>query len=121
MPIGTLTKKIHCHPRLSVMAPPTSGPTATDPPIVAPQMPNAVPRSRPLNALASKASDVANIIEPPTPWRPRATLRKVGPLARPHRNDAAVKTPRPTMKTSLRPRMSAIDPAVSCSAARDSA
>ena len=35
-PIGTLTKKIHRHPIPLVMAPPTSGPTATAPPITAP-------------------------------------------------------------------------------------
>ena len=35
-PMGTLTKKIHRHPIPLVMAPPTSGPTATAPPITAP-------------------------------------------------------------------------------------
>ena len=35
-PIGTLTKKIHRQPMPLVMAPPTSGPTATAPPITAP-------------------------------------------------------------------------------------
>ncbi len=36
IPTGTLTKKIHCQPAPSVSAPPTSGPTATAAPIVAP-------------------------------------------------------------------------------------
>ncbi len=35
-PMGTLTKKIHRHPIPLVMAPPTSGPTATAPPSTAP-------------------------------------------------------------------------------------
>ena len=35
-PMGTLTKKIHRQPTPLVMAPPTSGPTATAPPITAP-------------------------------------------------------------------------------------
>ena len=35
-PTGTLTKKIHRHPSPLVSAPPTSGPTATAPPITAP-------------------------------------------------------------------------------------
>ncbi len=35
-PMGTFTKKIHRHPMPLVMAPPTSGPTATAPPITAP-------------------------------------------------------------------------------------
>ena len=38
-PIGTLTKKIHSQPSPSVMTPPTSGPIATAPPTVAPQIP----------------------------------------------------------------------------------
>jgi hypothetical protein len=121
MPIGTLTKKIHSQPSVSVIAPPISGPTATDAPIVAPQTPKATPRSRPMKAPASSASEVANIIAPPTPCRPRATFRKVDVVASPHRNDAAVKTARPTMKTSLRPRRSATEPEVSWKAASDSA
>ena len=50
MPIGTLMKKIDSQPMPSVSAPPTSGPMATAAPIVAPQIPNAVPRSRPWKA-----------------------------------------------------------------------
>ena len=47
MPIGTLTKKIHRHESHEVSIPPTSGPIATAAPVVAPQIPNAVPRSLP--------------------------------------------------------------------------
>ena len=50
-----------------MIAPPTSGPIATAPPIVAPQMPIAVPRSLPWNSWAISASDVANIAAPPIP------------------------------------------------------
>ena len=46
-PIGTLTKKIASQPIPSVSTPPASGPTPTAAPVVAPQSPNAVPRSRP--------------------------------------------------------------------------
>ena len=46
-PIGTLTKKIASQPIHSVSTPPASGPIATAAPVVAPQSPNAVPRSRP--------------------------------------------------------------------------
>ena len=67
-PIGTLMKKIHSQPRASVRAPPTSGPIATAPPTVAPQIPNAVARSGPSNSWAISASVVANIAAPPTPW-----------------------------------------------------
>lgn len=44
-PIGMFTKKIHSQPIPSVSSPPASGPTATANPVVAPQSPNAVPRS----------------------------------------------------------------------------
>ena len=67
-PIGTFTKKIHSQPRRSVSAPPTSGPTATANPVVAPQMPKAVPRSLGGNSWAISASEVANIIAPAGPW-----------------------------------------------------
>ena len=36
IPIGTLTRKTDCQPSPSVSRPPTSGPTATAMPIVAP-------------------------------------------------------------------------------------
>ena len=66
-PIGTLTKKIDSQPNASVSRPPISGPIATAPPTVAPQMPNAVARSGPWNSCAISASVVANIAAPPTP------------------------------------------------------
>jgi hypothetical protein len=47
MPIGTLMRKIASHPMCSTTRPPTSGPIATAAPVVAPQIPNAVPRSGP--------------------------------------------------------------------------
>ncbi len=46
-PIGMLTRKIQRHESHDVSTPPASGPMATAAPVVAPQMPNAVPRSRP--------------------------------------------------------------------------
>ena len=73
-PIGTLTKKIHCQPMPAVMIPPMTGPTATAAPLTAPNTPNAMPRSRPRKAWAIRASEVANIIAPPTPCTARARL-----------------------------------------------
>ena len=61
--------------------PPASGPIATAAPIVAPQIPNAVPRSLPWNSCEISASAVANIIAPPIPWTPRAMIRKSASLA----------------------------------------
>ena len=54
MPTGTLTKKTHSQPADSVRTPPMSGPTATDAPTVAPQMPNAVPRSATLERIGDE-------------------------------------------------------------------
>ena len=64
--------------------PPASGPIATAAPIVAPQMPNAVPRSRPWNSCESSASEVANMIAPPTPCTPAPTIRKSADVEIPH-------------------------------------
>ena len=117
-PIGTLTKKIHSQPRCSVISPPTSGPIATAPPIVAPQTPNAVARSAPWNSCPISASEVANIAAPPTPCRPRARLSRVGSPEMPQRKEAKVKIPKPIEKTRRRPSRSPSEPAVSRKAAR---
>jgi hypothetical protein len=116
-----LTKKIHSQPRPSVMTPPTSGPIATAPPTVAPQMPTAVARSRPSNSCAIRASEVANIAAAPVPCRPRAKLRTVGSPESPHRNEAAVNTTKPIVKTRRRPRRSPSEPKTSRNEARVSA
>ena len=83
MPIGTLMKKIASQPMCSVSTPPTSGPIATAAPIVAPQIPNAVPRSGPWKACAMSASDVANIAAPPMPCSAAREVQQHGlPAAR---------------------------------------
>lgn len=101
--------------------PPTSGPTATANPIVAPQIPNAVPRSRPWNSCAISASEVANMTAPPIPCAPRARFRNSGLVASAQVSDEAVNRTRPPAKTSRRPRMSPSEPAVSSSDASISA
>ena len=121
IPIGTLTKKIQRHERPLVSAPPSTGPTATATPVIAPNTPNATPRSSGRNALASSASEVANMIAPPTPCSARESARNVVSWATPHRAEPSVKTTIPTANTRRRPARSAIEPAVSSSAARVSA
>ena len=101
-----------------MIKPPTSGPIATAPPIVAPQTPNAVARSLPWNSCPISASEVANIAAPPTPCSPRARLSRVGSPAIPQRNEAKVKIPKPIEKTRRRPSRSPSEPAVSRKAAR---
>ena len=121
IPIGTLMRKIDSQPTDSVSRPPMSGPTATAAPVVAPHTPNAVPRSRPWNVAASSASDVANIAAAPMPCSARASSRNSGEVASAHSSEAAVKTASPVVKMSRRPNRSASEPAVSSSAASDSA
>ena len=116
-----LTKKIQRQPTYVVNAPPTSGPIATAIPTVAPQIPNAVPRSRPWNSWEMSASEPANIAAPPIPCAPRATISQVGDCAAPHRAEARVKSAIPERKTRLRPSRSPSEPALSNVAARVSA
>ena len=119
-PIGRLIRKIDCQPRLSTSAPPTSGPTATEPASTALQMPIAVPRSGPRNSFPSSGSAVANSSAPPAPWTARAMSRASGLPAAAHAADASVKIASPAMKTRLRPMMSASEAAGSSSAASGS-
>ena len=120
-PIGMLTRKIQRHESHEVSMPPTSGPIATASPIVAPQIPNAVPRSLPWNSCEMSASAVANIVAPPIPWRPRAMIRKSGSFATPQAAEAIVNRTIPITKTRLRPKRSASAPAVRTQVASASA
>ena len=121
MPTGMLTRKIQRHDSPLVSAPPITGPTATATPVTAPNTPNATPRSRPWKALAISARPVANMIAPPMPWNARLRLRNVDPDARPHSSEPSVKTTMPIANSNRRPKRSASEPAVSCSAASVSA
>ena len=121
IPIGRFTKKIHSQPSESVSTPPASGPIATAPPIVAPQMPKAVPRSFPWNVAASSASEVANSIAPPMPCTARETVSTVGVPARPHASEATENRIRPVTNTRRRPITSATEPDTSRSDASVSA
>ena len=64
---GGLIQKMSRHEKLVVSHPPSTGPTAAMPAMVAPQMPNAVARSRPLKLAFTSDSDVGRIMAPPTP------------------------------------------------------
>ena len=120
-PIGTFTRKIHSQPNASVSTPPTSGPTATANPVVAPQMPRAVPRSLGGNSWAMRASELANIIAPPAPWTARERFSIKGDVERPQRSDAPEKTTSPITKTLRRPSRSPSEPEASRIAASASA
>ena len=121
MPSGTFTKKIHRQDSPDVSRPPSSGPMATARPVTAPQTPNATPRSRPRKASASRASETANMIAPPTPCSPRDSCSISVLAAKPQSTEAPVNTARPVRYSRRRPYMSARLPAVSRNAARVSA
>ncbi len=65
-----------------------------------------------------RASEVANIIAPPTPWAPRQRLSMSDEVETPQSSEDTEKMPSPTAKTSRRPNMSPITPAVRRKAAR---
>ena len=116
-PIGTLTRKMPRQLQLVVITPPRTGPSAVETPVTAPQTPNATPRSRPRKLCPSSASDVANMIAPPTPWALRDTISISGSWATPHSSEPRVKMTRPIWNSSLRPYRSASTPEVSSSEA----
>ena len=66
-------------------------------------MPKAVPRSLPTNAPAISASEVANMMAPPTPCTARARLSISGVVDSPQTREASEKMTSPMAKTSRRP------------------
>ena len=101
--IGTLTKKIQRQEMPLVSTPPRTGPTATATPVVAPNAPNATPRSRPWNAEAISARAVANMAAPPIPWKARESWRKKMSCAAPQAIEPAMNRAAPITKTLRRP------------------
>ena len=120
-PIGTLTRKMPRQLQLVVITPPSTGPSAVDMPMTAPQTPNATPRSRPRKLFPSSASEVANMIAPPTPWPLRERISISGSCARPHSSEPSVNTTRPMPNSRFLPYRSASTPEVSSSEAKVSA
>ena len=120
-PIGTLTRKMPRQFHSVVMIPPSTGPSAEAIPTTPPHTPKATPRSRPRKLCPRSASEVANIIAPPTPWPLRDRMSMSGLTARPHSSEPRVKMVSPIENNSLRPYRSASDPDVSSSAASVSA
>jgi hypothetical protein len=118
---GAFTKNTQRQLTPEVSAPPISGPTATEAPAVAPQIPSAVPRSRPRNSWAISASDVANIAAPPTPWSALKAFSITGPDASPQSSDETRNTTRPAPKTARWPSRSPSEPQTNITAASDSA
>ncbi len=94
-PIGTLTQKIHSHAIPSTIAPPTSGPLATDRPVTALKIPIAAPRRSGGNAALSSASARVSTIAAPAPWTARAAINVPTSGATAQAAEAAANRPRP--------------------------
>ena len=109
--IGTLMKKIHSQPTVSVSTPPRSTPTAAPLPAIAPHTPSAVLRSLPsANVVVRIERAAGEMIAAPRPWTARAATSVPVEFESPHANDAAANTISPTMKIRRRPNRSATRP-----------
>ena len=78
-PIGTLSQKIHSQSRPSTTAPPTSGPAATERPVIALKIPIAAPRRSGGKAALSSASPSGISSAAPTPCSARAAISQPTP------------------------------------------
>jgi hypothetical protein len=110
-PIGTLTRKIHCHESRSVSTPPRSTPAAAPNPPTAPHAPRAMFRSRPSSKVVVRIESAAGeIVAAPSPWRARKEMSDVSLHESPQRSEPSEKSTRPTANTRRRPRRSALRP-----------
>lgn len=116
-PIGTLTKKIHCHPSPSTSTPPASGPARLAAPAVALHTLTATPR-RSAGKIRVIVDNVCGVITPaPTPWTTRAAISMAALPASPHHTDATVNTARPIRYRFLVPNRSPRRPATNSTTA----
>src|SRR5215471_694849 len=97
--------------RYSVSTPPSSKPTAPPAPAMAPNTPNAFPRSfGSVNVTVSTDSAAGAISAPHAPWQARATASIVKLVAAPPTADAAANPVIPARNVTFRPRRSASRP-----------
>ena len=120
-PIGMLTRKIQRHESHEVSIPPASGPIATAAPIVAPQSPNAVPRSLAVELLREQRERGREHHRAADPLDAAGDDQEERSFAAPQAAEAIVKRAMPSTKSRLRPKRSASAPAVRTHVARASA
>ena len=101
--IGTFSQKIACQFQPSMIAPPTSGPTATPRPETPPQIPIASGRRSGATPPESSASDRGKMPAPPSPWTARATISCDGSVLRAANTEPIPNTAIPIAKTVRRP------------------
>ena len=90
--------------------PPSTGPTATMPPMVAPQTANAMPRSLPWKFAFTSESVVGSTIAPPKPWTTLAAIISPADSVEPAQTEATIKMKIPIKRSRLRPILSASEP-----------
>ena len=102
IPTGTLTKKIHGHESVSTRSPPSTRPTAPPPTAIAAQTPSAFVRSAPSrNVVVTIESAAGETSAAPSPWRPRARISIVSPVASAQSSEAPVKSDEPGEEHAL--------------------
>ena len=94
-PIGTLIQKIHSQAIPSTIAPPTSGPRATEIPVIALKRPIAAPRFSGGKAALRRARPRVSTSAAPAPWTARAAISQPTSGASAQAADAAANSPRP--------------------------
>ena len=110
-PTGTLRKKIHCQPTVSVSTPPTSRPIVPPEAPTAPQMPSALLRSAPSGKVVIRIESAAGVIDAaPIPCSARAAINIAPDGASPPSSDASANTATPATKTRRLPSRSAALP-----------
>ena len=113
---GTFSRKIQRHDAVSMICPPTSGPTSTPMPPNAVHEPIAAPRSS-LGKTATMMASAAGVsIAPATPWRARAAISTSTVGASAQSTEAAPNQVTPVTKMRRSPRRSVSDPASRISA-----
>ncbi len=119
-PIGTFSQKIHCQLAPSVIAPPTSGPTATASPDIAPHTPSAAPRRSGGTAADSNVRLSGRTSAAPTPCMARAAMSASMDGASAAPRLPRVNSPSPVANTARRPSRSPSAAPVSSSTANGS-
>jgi len=118
---GGLIQKISRHEKSLVSHPPSTGPTAAMPAMVAPHMPNAAARSLPWKLAFTSDRLVGSTIAPPTPCTARAASSSPALPASAAAIDPRPNTTTPSTNSRLRPKRSAVAPTAISSAAKSSA
>ena len=110
MPKGRFIQKIQRQPKVSVMKPPTGGPTSG--PISAGMVSQAsASTSSDLGTVRSRMMrPTGTIMAPPMPCRPRAATRPPSEVAKPQASEPRVKTAIATRNTWRAPNRSASQP-----------